>query len=399
MPRFLLTDGRVDLKSLTLPELEAELAALGMERFRALQVYKWVWQRGITAFDQMTNVSRPARERLAEVYALSSLTPLTQLRSHDGTRKYLWQTVDGHRIESVLIPEGEAIRALGGDPATVIGRGIPRGVYEDDDEEGDVEGAGRARATLCVSTQVGCAMACSFCLTGDLGLKRHLRPSEIADQPLQVAATLPEGTRITNIVMMGMGEPLHNYDNLVAALQIYLDDHALGFSHRRVTVSTVGLVPAMKRLIDEVPVNLAVSLNATTETQRRQVMPITRKHSMADLLDACRALPLAHRKRITFEYVMMAGFNDSMEDAARLVHLLHGIRAKINLLPYNENPDRDIRRPDLARVRAFQHHLVSRGVQASVRTTRGIDISAACGQLGKTPLTIEPTPEVDTPTA
>jgi 23S rRNA (adenine2503-C2)-methyltransferase len=195
---------------------------------------------------------------------------------------------------------------------------------------------------------------------------------------------LAEGQRITNVVMMGMGEPLHNYDNLVPALKTYLDEDALGFSHRKITVSTVGLVPAMQKLSAELPVNLAVSLNASTEEQRRQVMPITRKYSMHALLDACRDLPVPQHKRITFEYVMMAGFNDSMEDAARLVKLLHGIRSKVNLIPYNENPGRpDIKRPPEPRVKAFQHYLVTRGVQASVRTTRGIDISAACGQLGK----------------
>jgi len=224
----------------------------------------------------------------------------------------------------------------------------------------------------------------TICLTGDMGFKRHLTAGEIASQPLQVQAMLPSGTRITNIVMMGMGEPLHNYDNLVTALRIMLDDVGLNLSHRKITVSTVGLVPALKRLAQELPVNIAISLNATTEEQRRAVMPITRKYSLAELMATCANLPLHPGKRIAFEYVMMAGFNSEMADAQRLYELMKPIRArvKVNLIPYNENPNREIRRPNQDRVKAFQHHLVSRGIHCSVRTTRGRDISAACGQLG-----------------
>ncbi len=346
MPIFTRADGRIDLKSLSLPEIEAALTGLGGERFRALQVYKWLWQRGVRSFDEMTNVAKVVRAKLEEHYYISFLEVVAVQKSIDGTHKFLWQTEDGHKIESVLIPDDE-------------------------------------RNTLCVSTQVGCAMACTFCLTGDLGLRRHLRPSEIANQPLQVREKLDATYRITNVVMMGMGEPLHNIDNLIPALEIYLGEQALNFSHRKVTVSTVGLVPQMQRLADALPVNLAVSLNATTEEQRRQVMPITRKYPMEELLAACRTLPLKATKRITFEYVMMAGFNDSMADAQRLAKLMRGIKSKVNLIPYNENPDRDIKRPPDAVVKAFQHHLVTHGIQASVRVTRGRDISAACGQLGK----------------
>jgi 23S rRNA (adenine2503-C2)-methyltransferase len=212
-------------------------------------------------------------------------------------------------------------------------------------------------------------------------LKRHLTPAEIANQTLQVQKDLDE--RITNIVMMGMGEPLHNFENLVTALGNMLDEDGLGFSHRKITVSTVGLVPKMKELAERLPVNIAVSLNSTTEEQRRQVMPITQRYSLEELMQACRDLPLPNGKRITFEYVMMAGFNDDMADAERLVRLMRGVRSKVNLIPYNENPDRDIRRPTEERVRAFQEHLVSHGIQCSIRATRGRDISAACGQLGK----------------
>ena len=226
-------------------------------------------------------------------------------------------------------------------------------------------------------------MGCRFCLTGDMGLVRSLKPSEIALQPLEVQARLPEGMRITNLVFMGMGEPLHNLDNVLVALGILFDENGQNFSHRKVTVSTVGLVPALQELARRSPVNLAVSLNATTDAQRDAIMPVNRRYPLETLLSACRALPLAPGKRITFEYVMMAGFNDSLEDARRLVRLLRGIRAKVNLIPYNENPDRDIRRPVEARVVAFQDAVIRRGIQCSVRNSRGRDISAACGQLGR----------------
>jgi 23S rRNA (adenine2503-C2)-methyltransferase len=346
MPRVARPDGRLDIKSLTLAELEADFAERGWPRFRARQVYKWLWQKGARDFAAMSNISKEGRGALEAAFHLAWLEEVAIQTSSDGTQKFLWRCADGSRIESVLIPDDE-------------------------------------RLTLCVSTQVGCAMACTFCLTGDLGLKRHLHPAEIANQPLQVRAQLPEGRRITNIVMMGMGEPLHNYDNLVAALRTLLDDEAMGFSHRRITVSTVGLIPQMQRLTEELPVNLAVSLNATTEASRREVMPITRKYSMAELLEACRKLPIMSHKRITFEYVMMAGFNDGMDDCRRLAGLMRGIRSKVNLIPYNENPDRDIRRPSEAVVKSWQDYLVNHGVQCSIRTTRGRDISAACGQLGK----------------
>ena len=353
-----LPDGRTDLKSLSPEGLAAFLAQQvpgGKERYRARQVYKWMWQRGARSFDEMTNVSKDARKALEQVAGMSFLELSKRQESADGTTKYVWRLADGEHIESVLIPD--------------MNRPPHEGVV------------GKPRLTLCVSTQVGCAMKCTFCLTGDLGLKRHLTPAEIANQTLQVQKDLD--TRITNIVMMGMGEPLHNFENLCTALGNMLDEDGLGFSHRKITVSTVGLVPKMKELAERLPVNIAVSLNSTTEEQRRQVMPITQRYSLEELMQACRDLKLPNGKRITFEYVMMAGFNDDMADADRLVRLMRGVRSKVNLIPYNENPDRDIRRPSEERVRAFQEHLVTHGIQCSIRATRGRDISAACGQLGK----------------
>ena len=339
--------GRVDIRCFDRAGVEAfvsERCDCGADRGRA--VYQWLWQKGATRFDQMDGVHRRIQRRLDEVAYISELATDMVLRSKDGTVKYLWALEDGHTIESVLIPDGH-------------------------------------RLTLCVSSQVGCAMACTFCLTGDLGLKRHLKASEIANQALQVGRQLPEGVRITNLVLMGMGEPLHNLDRLVRAIEICLDDQAMNFSHRKVTVSTVGLVPRMGELAARLPVNLAVSLNASSEAQRREIMPITRRYGLDQLLEECRRFPLPTGKRITFEYVMLGGFNDTVEDAERLVGLLDGIPSKVNLIPYNENPQRTLKRPTDEAVKAFQHTLVQRHLNATVRVSRGRDISAACGQLGK----------------
>ena len=353
LARAALPDGRYDVRGLDRPALVALAAPLGRPEHHARKVFKWAWQKDTLDLMEVDGITKAARAWFVERLDLPRLESAGRFPSADGTIKYLWRLHDGHTIESVLIPDEHR------------------------------PGPNPPRYTLCVSTQVGCAMACTFCLTGDLGLKRNLTAGEIARQPLQVLADMPDGRRITNVVLMGMGEPLHNYDNLTTALRIWLDDEGMNLSHRRITVSTVGLVPRLVRLAHELPVNIAISLNATTEAQRRQVMPITSKYSLQELMDACRSLPLHGKKRITFEYVMMAGFNASLEDAARIERLVDGIPAKINLIPYNENPDRDIRRPSDAEVHAFQHHLVSRGVHCSVRTTRGRDVNAACGQLGK----------------
>ncbi len=339
---------RVDLKALPREELKRWMVhTLGDDAARADRVFQRIWQDGITRFEQMHGVARQTKQLLAERGSIPQLQLERQIHSRDGSTKYLWRLHDGAIIESVLIPDGR-------------------------------------RLTLCMSSQVGCAMACKFCVTGDMGLKRHLSASEIADQALQVQLSLPDGMRLTNLVFMGMGEPLHNLEALIPALKILLDDHGMNFSHRRVTVSTVGLVPKMAELAKAVPVNLAISLNATTEEQRRTIMPLTRKWSLESLMDAARVFPLPPGKRITFEYVMFAGFNDTLEDAARLYALLEGIPAKLNLIPYNENEHyRDLRRPSDDTVKAFQHYFVSRGLSCSIRTTRGLDIGAACGQLGR----------------
>jgi 23S rRNA (adenine2503-C2)-methyltransferase len=358
--------GRIDIKSLDRAGLERFMVdELGEKRFRALQVWKWLWQRSARSFDEMTDLAKPTRAKLEQAAFISFLDLDTCLESLDGTRKYLWRLHDGHRVESVLIPDED-------------------------------------RLTLCMSSQVGCAMACTFCLTGDLGLKRNLSPSEIANQPLQVgldevarrrAMGLPDPPGayrpITNLVFMGMGEPLHNIDNLCTSLDAILHDHAQNYSHRKVTVSTVGLVPKIEEFAARTPVNLAISLNSSNNAQRDAIMPVNKRWDLEALIEACKRLPLPNGKRITFEYVMFRGFNDTLDDAARLFRLLKGVRAKINLIPYNENPHRDIRRPDDADVKAFQAYLFARGMNCTVRTTRGIDISAACGQLGKARLQVD----------
>ena len=352
----ILSSGKVDIKSLDLTMLEEFLSTIGIPSSKSLRIYQAIWQQHIRHFSEIKTVSKQDHAKLndnAELYFLEShgIFP-----SSDGTQKFLWKIPQGGVIESVLIPDANR----------------PNG-YTD-------------RLTLCVSSQWGCAMKCSFCLTGDLGFKGNLWASQIAGQIQQISETLRENQRITNIVMMGMGEPLHNYDQLVVALKTMNHNCALRLSNRKITVSSVGLLPALRRLTKDIPVNIAISLNATTEEQRRQVMPITKKYSLQELLDTCLSitkLPNQRGRRITFEYVMMKGFNDSLDDAKRLTEILNGIPSKINLIPYNENPDRDIQRPAFEQVKAFQTYLVSRGWYCSIRTTRGIDISAACGQLGK----------------
>lgn len=331
----------IDIKSLTLPELCDLLTGLGKEKFRAKQIIKWIYSRGVTSFDEMTDLSKALREELKERFVVSDWTPEVVETSEDGTRKYLFRLNDRETVESVRIP---------------------------------MEGG---RDTLCISTQVGCAMQCSFCLTGTFGLTRNLDASEIVNQ---VCASLKDGP-IHNIVLMGMGEPLHNLDNVVKALEIlYLDD-GCGYGARRVTLSTCGLVPEMHELAKRIKVGLAVSLNATTDELRDQLMPINKKYPLAVLMDACREIPLEPRQRITFEYILIGGVNDSRTDAKRLVKLLHGIRAKVNLIPYNEHVGSEFREPTTEAIEEFQRYLLDRQIVAIRRASKGQDISAACGQL------------------
>jgi 23S rRNA (adenine2503-C2)-methyltransferase len=338
---------KISIKHLTFDELKTKLGNMGLKGYRAGQITSWIYQHYAISFEEMTNIAKAERDRLAAAFSLTALPLLQAERSSDGTRKFLFGLEDSHTIESVLIP--------------------------DDD-----------RKTLCISSQVGCQQACRFCLTGQGGFMRNLLFFEIADQVLEVSRILKdEGARgITNIVLMGMGEPLANFDEVIKAIRVITSDRALGFSGRRLTLSTDGLVPEMEALgRADVKVNLAVSLNATTDETRDRIMPVNRRYPLKDLLAACRRFPLEPRRRITFEYVLLKGVNDSEDDALRLTRLLKGIKCKVNLIPFNPFPGSDFKRPDDAAVKLFQKILQDRHYTALVRESRGRDISAACGQL------------------
>ena len=336
---------RVDLAELELHELEAALDARGCETFHARQLYRWVYKRGVTDFERMTDLSRSLRAQLPDEFVICTPKVVSDETSVDGTRKFVFELGDGKRIESVFIPDTPSM-------------------------------------TFCISTQVGCAMSCGFCLTGKMGLVRNLSAGEIAGQVRVLAAATGMLDFPFNIVLMGMGEPLHNYDNTMKALRMLHSEHGLAISPRRVTLSTVGIVPALERLAREpLMPNLAISLHATTDEQRSELVPPNRKYPLASILDACRRFPLKKRSRITFEYVLLSGVNDTPEDARRLVKLLAGIKAKVNLIPLNPAPGIPYQRPSDERVDRFAQILADRHVTVSVRKSRGRDIRAACGQL------------------
>jgi 23S rRNA (adenine2503-C2)-methyltransferase len=341
---------RPDLRGLSREALEALVAAHGERPYRARQLFRWLHRSGASSLEEMTDVPRTFRAALAEATRLTTLERASEQVSVDGTIKWTWRTRDGRLVESVYMPEAD-------------------------------------RRTLCVSSQVGCAIGCTFCLTATMGLSRNLEPGEIVDQIHRANRRLVElgvapGPRpLTNLVFMGMGEPLANYPNLKAALALLLSEDGPQFSQRHVTVSTSGVVPMIRKLGDETPVKLAVSLNATTDAQRDALMPLNKRWPLAELMAACREFPVRNGRRITFEYVLLAGVNDSLEDARRLADLVRGIPAKVNLIPYNANPGLPFQAPPPARVVAFQEALAARHLTVVVRKNRGRDISAACGQL------------------
>lgn len=341
-------------------ELAAELkATLGLEPFRARQLIQWLYRERHTSFSGMTNISREVREKLERTYSIFRPEVETSLLSQDGSRKFLFRLRDGMKVESVLIKQP-------------------------------------ARYTLCISSQVGCAIGCKFCRTGLMGLTRHLESAEIIGQVLAVQdeierlralaqsgediGTVPE--QFQNIVFMGMGEPLHNYDNMSRAVRLLNDELGCNFSSRKITVSTSGVVPAIERFgAEELPANLAISLNATTDQVRTEVIPINKKWPLDQLLQTLRAFPLKGRRRITIEYVMLKGVNDTADDLARLPKLLRGIPSKINLIPYNQNTGLGFYPPDRATIDHWQNTLLQKGLNATIRWSKGEDISAACGQL------------------
>ena len=336
---------RPDIGGLELRDIEDAFATLGHPRFHARQVYQWIHKRGVTDFAQMSDLSRELRSQLAEQFDILTPQVVRMERSIDGTAKFLLRLADGKQIEAVFIPDTPS-------------------------------------QTFCISSQVGCAMKCGFCLTGKMGIDRNLTAGEIAGQVRVLARELQMLDTRFNIVLMGMGEPLHNYENVMQALRILADDHGMAINPRRITLSTVGVLPNLERLATEpVMPNLAISLHATTEDQRDMLVPINRKYGLKELLDACRRFPVKRRERITFEYVMLKDVNDTQEDARRLVRLLHGIRGKVNLLPLNEAAGIPYERPSDDRVNRFAKILADHGVTVSVRKSRGRDIRAACGQL------------------
>src|SRR5262245_38840483 len=340
-----MTSPILDLAELDLPELEHLLKESGYDAFHARQLYRWIHRRGVTDFDQMTNLSKELRGQLKAGFTVGRPKIVSDQLSADGTRKFVFELADRRRIESVFIPDTPAM-------------------------------------TFCVSTQVGCAMSCAFCLTGKMGLVRHLTAGEIVAQVITLASATGLLEQPFNLVLMGMGQPLHNYDNTMKALRMLHREEGLSISPRRITLSTVGIVPGLDRLAREpLMPNLAISLHATTEEQRTALVPPNKRYPLASILEACQRFPLKKRSRITFEYVMLADVNDGPDDARRLIKLLSGIKSKVNLIPLNPAPGIPYDRPSDERVNRFAQILADRHITVSVRKSRGRDIRAACGQL------------------
>jgi 23S rRNA (adenine2503-C2)-methyltransferase len=338
-------NGTQNLIGISLAELERLIEELAEPRFRARQIYAGLYRRRLRAWEEFTDLARPLREKLAARFRIDLPAVVQVFHSSDGTRRYLLEVAGGHRIESVFIPEEK-------------------------------------RDTFCISTQVGCAVGCLFCVTGKLPMRHNLSPGEIVGQVLALQGDRPTDLKRLNVVIMGMGEPLLNYDHVMQALRLMADPLGMAISTRRITLSTSGIVPGLERLASEdlIP-NLAISLNATTDAVRDMLIPINRKWNIAALIEACRKFPLEPRRRITFEYVLIEGLNDTPEDAHRLVRLLAGLKKKVNLIPLNADPWVALKSPSEERVLAFQKILVEHHLTAYIRRPRGDDVSAACGML------------------
>ena len=331
-------------KDLTLCEAENWIKNKNLPVYRAKQIRKWLFFYLSSSFDEMSNLPKSLRSMLEAEVSINPLENIATEYSCDGTVKYLFRLCDGESIESVLIP-------------------------------------GEKKYTLCISTQVGCMMGCRFCLTASQGFKRNLSSGEIIEQVIYVKRTMDKPDVLSNIVIMGMGEPLINYENVVKAISVITDQEGLDFSNRKVTLSTSGVVPAMHDIGRDTSVNLAVSLNAADNETRSYLMPVNDKWPLEELLKACRNFPLPNRRMITFEYILLAGINDSDEAAYKLSKILRGIRAKINLIPFNNHAASDFKSSEEDRVLKFQDILVSNHYTAIIRKSKGRDISAACGQL------------------
>ncbi|RJP80770.1 MAG: 23S rRNA (adenine(2503)-C(2))-methyltransferase RlmN [Desulfobacteraceae bacterium] len=334
-----------DIKDLTKSELILWLQDKGIRSFRAGQIFKWIFLGQADTFDIMTDIGKDTRNLLSSHFIIERLFIPAIEESRDGSKKFLFRLADGNHIETVLIPE-------------------------------------KNHHTLCISTQVGCAQNCKFCLTAKGGFIRNLTPGEILAQIRDVRNTMDHPEFLKNVVLMGMGEPLANYDNVIKALDTMRDaDHGLKISARKITISTAGLISKFAALGRDTDVNLAISLNASDNKTRSMLMPINQKYPIEDLIQACRRYPLAPREKITFEYILIKGVNDSSDDADRLIQLLRSVKAKINLIPFNEHPESDWKRPDDQVVDQFLQRLHDAGYTAIIRYSKGLDISAACGQL------------------
>jgi len=335
-----------NIKDLSPKEIEKFVLDNDLQPFRAIQISKWLYKKGVDCFDEMSDLSKDFRDLLDFSFSIKPSLELVQEQvSIDGTKKYLFKLDDGNQIESVLIPE-------------------------------------KSRKTLCISSQVGCALGCTFCMTGTVGKIRNLKPSEILDQYMMVNQY--NENSITNIVFMGMGEPLDNLDNLVKVINVLTDQNYLALSPKRITVSTSGLVPQIKKLGEQVSVNLAVSLNAPRDELRDEIMPINKRYPISELLKASVNFPVPNRKYLMFEYVLLKGVNDSDSDAHTLGRLLRGIKCKINVIPFNEASPLPYKSPDWERVLKFQDILISYRINVRIRKSRGSDILGACGQLAAT---------------
>ena len=342
---------RVPLLGLSAAELEQAVVAAGMPRFRARQLWRWVWRHGLTSFEEMSDLGKPVRQTFSEMFSLARPAVTSRMVSSDGTIKWLLRFPDGNEAETVYIPD-------------------------------------RDRGTLCVSSQVGCTLTCSFCHTGTQKLVRNLTAGEITGQVMLAMDELgdwPAGKpdrRLTNIVLMGMGEPLFNYDNVAKAMRIIMSGEGVGLSKRRITLSTSGVVPEIARCGAELGVNLAISLHAVRDELRDELVPINRKYPLAELIEACRNYTgLSNARRITWEYVMLDGVNDSDADCAALLRLIRGIPSKLNLIPFNPWPGSPYECSSDKRIEAFAAKVLKAGYASPVRTPRGRDILAACGQL------------------
>jgi 23S rRNA (adenine2503-C2)-methyltransferase len=336
---------KVNWVGANLEEIETAVTSMNEPRYRSRQIYSGIYRHLFHTWDQFTDLGKQLREKLKARYVLE-YPPLRQVfSSRDGTRRYLFEVAPGQRIESVFIPEAR-------------------------------------RDTLCISTQVGCAVGCLFCVTGRLPMRRNLLQGEIVGQILSLRTDRSTDAKRLNVVIMGMGEPLNNYENVMKAIKLMTDGRGMSISPRHITLSTSGIVPGIRRLAKEAIIpNLAISLNAATDKVRSLLIPINKKWNIETLLETCRSFPLAQRRRITFEYILIEDINDSLRDAQRLVKLLHGLKKKINLIPLNADPWIPLKPPSLKRVLAFQQFLVDHHITANIRRPRGDDVSAACGML------------------